>query len=343
MTTRRRDSHTLGEYSWILESGDSAVQGEAAGLDTATGTIRPMGTSATQIFMGFFAETLTGDGTLKVRVTLPDEANAEWLANDDSPNDVAAADIGSEVYAKDGSTVSTLSTSRSKAGRVLDYDSDLDLVLVQGGTAVTGPTGASGIAGSVADRAALSAVTAASRAAGQVVMVLSDRSTWVFDAAGTATEDEAQELIVEPDAGAGQWLRADAAFIARIPVGFGDADGAAIFTVPAGFALRLIGLPFWDITTAFTGGTSSAIGVSTSITGYDTKGDILGGASGNVLADLTAGIQAGTLGGELDDHVGLQALALVEGDELQFDRITSAFTAGAGFVCVPFAQTVPAV
>lgn len=342
MTTRRRDSQTLGEYSWILESGDSAVQGEAAGLDTATGTIRPMGTSATQIMMGFFAETLTGDGTLKVRVTLPDEANAEWLANDDSPNDVAATDIGSEVYAKDGSTVSTLSTSRSKAGRVLDYDADLDIVLVQGGTAVTGPTGASGIAGAVADRAALSAVTAASRVDGQVVMVLSDRSLWVFDDAGVATEDEAQELIVEPDAGAGQWLRADPAFIARIPISYTNTDGEAIWTIPAGFAVRLIGLPCYDITTAFTGGSSAAIGASTSITGYDTKGDVIGGASGDVLAGLTAGVRAGTLGGELNDTAGLAAMLFVEGDEVQFDRITDAFTAGAGFICLPVAQTVPA-
>jgi len=51
----------------------------------------------------------------------------------------------------------------------------------------------------------------------------------------------------------------------------------------------------------------------------------------------TAGVKAGTLGGELDDHVGLQALALVEADELQFDAITSAFTAGAGYACIPVA------
>lgn len=342
MATHARDTQTLGNYAWILESADEAIQGQAAGLDTATGTVRPMGSSATQIFVGFFAESKTGDGTLKVEVTLAPEVEAEWMDNDDAPNDVDASDIGSEVYAKDGITVSTLGTSRSKAGRVLDYDATRNLVLVQGGLAVTGPTGASGISGAVADRAALSAVPAASRAAGQVVMVLEDRSTWVFDATGTADEDSGQNLVVEPDAGAGQWLRADQSFIARVPVGFGNTDGEAVWVIPAGFAVRFIGLPFWDNTTAWTGGSSSAIGLSTDVTGYTTKGDILGGATGDVEAGLGAGVKAGTLGGEFDDHVGLQALVLLEGNEVQFDRITDAFTAGAGFACLPVAVTIPA-
>jgi len=342
MATRRRKAKTIGEYSWVLESAAAAVQGQAAGLDTATGTMRPMGASATQIFMGFFAETLTGDGTIKVRVTLPDEVNAEWLANDAGPNDVAATDIGSECYAKDGSTVSMLSTSRSKAGRVLDYDAAGNLVLVQGGSAVTGPTGASGIAGSIADRAALSAVTAASRATGQVVMVQSDRSAWIFAGASTAAEDEAQELVVQPDAGSGRWLRADQNFTIKLPVDYSMADHAAILTVPAGFVLRLTGTPYWEVVTGWTGGTSSAIGIASSVTGYATAGDILGGAAGDVAATLVAGIVPGTIGAALDTEAELHAFVLVEADTLTYEEITSAFTAGAGYVCVPVSVMTPA-
>lgn len=342
MAKRRRDTHTLGEYSWVLEDADVAVQGEAAGLDTATGTVRPMGSSSTQIFVGFFAESKTGDGTLKVRVSIPNEIEAEWLDNDAEPNDVDAAAIGSEVYAKDARTVSTLSTSRSKAGRVLDYDADTNKVLVQGGSAVTGPTGAGGVAHSVADRTALAAITAASRTNGLVTMLRDDRSTWMFVAASTADEDENQQLVVAPDAGTGRWLRADHSFIMKLAIAFGTADGAALLTVPEGFVLRLAGLPFYDITTSFTGGSSSAIGVATDITGYTTAGDILGGAAGDVEAGLAAGIRPGTVGAKVDTEAERQALVFQEGDVVTFERITSVFTAGAGFVCIPVTAMTPA-
>ena len=55
----------------------------------------------------------------------------------------------------------------------------------------------------------------------------------------------------------------------------------------------------------------------------------------DVLAALDAGVNAGTIGPKFDTTTEAQALLLVEGDTLRFDRITSVFTAGAGFVCVP--------
>lgn len=342
MATRGRDTQTIGEYSWILEDEDEAVQGEAAGLDTATGTVRPMGSSATQIFVGFFAETMTGDGTTKVRVSVPNEIEAEWLDNDDAPNDVDGAAIGSEVYAKDARTVSTLSTSRSKAGRVLDYDADANLVLVQGGSAVTGPTGAGGVAHSVANRAALSAIAAASRVNGLVTYLRDDLSTWMFVAASAVDEDENQQLVVEPDAGTGRWIRVDSSFVMKLAIAFGTLDGAALLTVPEGFVLRLAGQPFWDIATSFAGGSSSAIGIATDKTGYNTAGDILGGAAGDVEAGLAAGIRAGTVGAKLDSYAEHQAFFLEEGDVVTFERMTSVFTSGAGFVCIPVTVMIPA-
>lgn len=187
---------------------------------------------------------------------------------------------------------------------------------------------------SVATKAALTAIAATNRFNGMLVLVQADRSLWWFDDDLT-TSDTTGELLASPDAGTGRWVRVDKAFTLKLPFTYATTDNANLFTVPEGFCLRLAGFPYWEIDVAMTGGSSSAIGISTDVTGYDTSGDLLGGASGDVAATLGAGIAAGTLGGELDDHVGFQALLLEEGQHIQFDRITSAFTAGSGKVCLP--------
>lgn len=345
MSKRVLREKTLSYEEFVLASGKVAHQGHTACLNTATGLVQPAESGITTLLpIGTFAQIadsdgITGDGTKKVTVKFPAEVAAVWRDNDSAPNNVQAADIGNPCYLKDGVTVSTLSTSRSEAGRILVVD-DFKGVLVQFGIANTGPTGASGSAlasGGVADKDALAAIAAASRFNGMLVMVRADGSLWRFDSTSAVAEDEGRELVIAPDAGSGRWLAADKHKVLMLPISKDNTDGEAILTVPAGFVLRLTGLPFWIVTTGWTGGSSSAIGLSTSITGYDTKGDLLGGASGDVAAGLTAGVKPGTLGGELDDHVGFQALALVEDDEIQFDRITDAFTAGAGFAAIPVA------
>ena len=190
----------------------------------------------------------------------------------------------------------------------------------------------------VATIAALKAIAAANRYEGQTVLVQANGSLWRFSAASTLTTDEAEALAVEPSDGAGCWLRVDKSFILKAPISFATADGAAIFTVPTGFTLRLAGMPYWEVTADFTGGVASAIGVSTNITGYEVAGDILGGATGDVAATLVAGDVVGTIGDEMGDNAGFHDLLFIAVSELQFDRITSAFTAGTGFVCVPVIQ-----
>lgn len=122
--------------------------------------------------------------------------------------------------------------------------------------------------------------------------------------------------------GAPQWL--------ALPVDFNTADAAALFTVPIGYRLYLSRL-FWEVSVAFTGGSSSAIGVSSDATGFTTKGDLLGGATGDVLATLTTGIKGGTLGTKFGSN---GVVVIPAGKVLRFDRITSAFTAGSGLVHV---------
>lgn len=117
----------------------------------------------------------------------------------------------------------------------------------------------------------------------------------------------------------------------KVAVSKDNADADVIYTIPAGHRLRLA-RSYWHVTTPFTGGASSAIGVSSSNAAYATKGDILGGASGDVLAGLTAGFK-GTAGAKM----GANAPVILEpGDTLKFDRITSAFTAGAGYAVFEF-------
>ena len=106
---------------------------------------------------------------------------------------------------------------------------------------------------------------------------------------------------------------------------YATADGATLYTVPTGANLLILS-SYWEITTGMTGGSSSAIGLASDQTGHTTAGDLLGGSSGDVAATLVAGDYIeGTLGTDLTNPIILKAGKLVT-----FERITSAFTAGAG-------------
>jgi len=171
-----------------------------------------------------------------------------------------------------------------------------------------------------------------SRSNGQLAVVLADGSVWRFVEASTLTGDDV--LIVTPtDApSAGRWVRAPGAAKLVLPITYATADATALLTLQAGTVLNLREL-FWTITTSFTGGSSSAIGVSSNKTGFSTKGDLLGGASGNVLADLTTTLSptVGTIGAGFDTLAKRRAL-WVATNTIRFDKITSSFTAGVGAV-----------
>lgn len=116
-----------------------------------------------------------------------------------------------------------------------------------------------------------------------------------------------------------------------LPITFATANNAVLFTVPTGLRVQIEKV-FWEVTTSWTGGSSSAIGLSSSNVAYNTAGDLLGGASGDVLATLvstTASGFCGTTGTKLTTQ-GL--VVLVAADTVKFNRITSAFTVGAGNV-----------
>jgi hypothetical protein len=175
----------------------------------------------------------------------------------------------------------------------------------------------------LASKTALAAIDPTERVDGDIV-VLVDGSKWIFSTAATAT-DAASQLIVTPGTGPGQWLNIDDGVDLTFPIAFGTADAAVLYTVPTGCRLH-VRRGYWEVATGFTGGSSSAIGLSSSNAAYNTKGDLLGGAGGDVAATLVAGIIPGTIGAKTAAGV-----ILVAGNTVRFDRITSAFTAGAGF------------
>lgn len=115
-------------------------------------------------------------------------------------------------------------------------------------------------------------------------------------------------------------------FWLTLPFTFSTADATALFTVPSGYRL-FVHRTLWEIAADMTGGSSSTIGLSSDATGYTTKGDIQGGASGDAAAALTAGLRPGTIGAKFGSN---GVIVIPAGKIIRFDRITSAFTAGNG-------------
>lgn len=172
---------------------------------------------------------------------------------------------------------------------------------------------------------------------GNEVFVDADQSTWRLSTTSTLTGDD--YVIATPQLpsapSAGRWLRKTGLVDIAIPISFATGAAAVLWTVPTGCRLQLTNL-YWEVTTSWAGGSSSAIGISSTKTGFDTPGDLLGGAAGDVEATLvTTGVEdyvKGTIGPLLDTVTELKAAVWVAGDVIRFDRVTSVFTSGAGFV-----------
>lgn len=176
----------------------------------------------------------------------------------------------------------------------------------------------------LSSKAALAAVDAGNRQDGDIAQ-LWDGSRWRFVSAGTAT-DSTSLLVLAPAAGTGCWVRINDVVDLGVAVTFANTDAQVLITLPTN-AILSPRRGYWKVSTSWTGGASSAIGLSSSNASYSTKGDLLGGASGDVAAALTSGapVRPGTIGAKTAAGV-----FLVGGDTIRFDRVTSAFTAGVG-------------
>ena len=172
----------------------------------------------------------------------------------------------------------------------------------------------------------------------------------IFEWNPTSTVTADDQLVIIPDdrnmavdtalvaSLAGRWLARPGQIVnLALPFTYATADAATLYTMPTGAAFKVEGL-FWEVTTGFTGGSSSAIGVSTTKTAptnWSTKGDLLGGSGGDVEATLIVGAHiAGTIGADADTLAKMRGACWVAADLFRFDRITSVFTSGAGNVHV---------
>jgi hypothetical protein len=172
----------------------------------------------------------------------------------------------------------------------------------------------------------------------------------IFEWHPTSTVTADDQLVIIPDdrnmavdtalaaSLAGRWLARPGQIVnLALPFTYATADAAVLYTMPTGARLAVQDL-YWEITTACAGGSSSAIGVSTtksSPTNWSTKGDLLGGSGGDVEATLIVGAHiAGTIGADADTLAKMRGACWVAADLFRFDRITSVFTSGAGNVHV---------
>lgn len=122
---RRTTHRTVKRLRVTLANTEVAVRGYCAYANEANGLVYadPDGVT-TLIPIGYFTEDVTGDGTATTVVDLFEEKRLDAWENDEAPNNVEASDLFSEVYAKDGKTVSTDDAdggsggTRSIAGRV---------------------------------------------------------------------------------------------------------------------------------------------------------------------------------------------------------------------------------
>lgn len=199
----------------------------------------------------------------------------------------------------------------------------------------------------VATVAAMQALSASQVTDGQLFMSKVDGSLWRYVAASVLTSDTGTSagpvlVATATTAGVGAFLRIDNDLDISLAIGFGTADAAVLYTVPAGYKLRLTRI-YWEVTTSFTGGTSSAIAINSSNANFNSNGDLLAGTGGDVAATLVSTgspYKGGTLGTKYGSN---GVIVLVGGDTVKFQRITSVFTAGAGFIHLDTsAITVPA-
>jgi hypothetical protein len=157
---------------------------------------------------------------------------------------------------------------------------------------------------------------------------------------GSTTPDNNQgQLAVLPTTGSasGRWIRRDPAFDLLLPVTFANTDNQQLVLVPAEMTLLPVyaGI-FLEVSTAWGGGATPTIGLSfTNGTVTRTKGNLAGGAAGNGAFTYVTYRQM-TLGSQYSIATGtVDAIVLGPGSTILFDRITDAYTSGAGNFHIP--------
>lgn len=100
-----------------LKNTALAEKGKIACVELSSGLIVPAAETTTGLLpIGYFDQTLTGNGTLKVRVLLFREVTVHLFANSGT-SALADTDFGNLCYIGGDATVAKVATGRSQAGR----------------------------------------------------------------------------------------------------------------------------------------------------------------------------------------------------------------------------------
>lgn len=118
MVARMTRNEAWAYFEHPLTNLEAVEKGEMACLDSATGLLTQGDVSLTLRPIGYFEDSVTGNGVTDVRVRLFDEIRVHRWENDSGGTPVVAADVGSLCYVLDERTVTADSAGASVAGRV---------------------------------------------------------------------------------------------------------------------------------------------------------------------------------------------------------------------------------
>lgn len=123
LARERQSSHERWTYHLLpLMAGYKAYKGARAGIDLATGKVRPMAAGQGLIHIGQFARTIDATSAEKpVNVNLGMEVEVDWLEND-TVSPVLVTSRGQLCYFLDDQTVTAASAGNAVAGRVWDVE-----------------------------------------------------------------------------------------------------------------------------------------------------------------------------------------------------------------------------
>jgi hypothetical protein len=120
MAERKKIEARWSRVEFILRTALVAEKGNIACIDSADGLAVPASVATTLTPIGYFEESMTGDGTKKVKIKLFREIDVQLLPNATSGTVVAAANRLANVYLNADSSVTVTTTGRSIAGKAWD-------------------------------------------------------------------------------------------------------------------------------------------------------------------------------------------------------------------------------
>lgn len=119
MAERLINSKTISRLELPLKNASVAEKGNIACIDTADGSLVPAAVATTLVPIGWFEDSLTGDGTTTIGVKLFQEYACAKFVNSGT-GAVTTAHRFQTTYLHSAFEVSMTATGKSKAGIVID-------------------------------------------------------------------------------------------------------------------------------------------------------------------------------------------------------------------------------